>query len=73
VPGILENGYFAAIPGGTPSGCNPITTAGRECVPEDIENPAALVVPEVGELGAGVAAVAGLVLIRVKRKGPEGL
>ena len=34
VPEILNNGYFAAIPGGTPSGCNPIATIGIECAPE---------------------------------------
>jgi len=72
VPEILNNGYFAAIPGGTPSGCNPIHTMGIECVSEDIENPAVLVVPEVGELGAGVAAVVGLVVVW-KGRGPRGL
>ncbi len=72
VPGILDNGYFAAIPGGTPSGCNPVTTASVECVSEDIENPAALVLPEVGELGAGFAALAGLVMASMRRR-PVGL
>ena len=39
---ILGNGYFVEIPGGMPSGCNPITTADIACDPLDIENPAAL-------------------------------
>jgi hypothetical protein len=73
VPGILENGYFAAIPGGTPSGCNPITTFGIECVSEDIENPAALVVPEVGSVGAALAAMAGLAALWRARRVPRGL
>ena len=68
VPGILANGYFAAIPGGTPSGCNPITTIGIECVPEDIENPAALAVPEVGGVDAGLGALVALAAIRRARR-----
>lgn len=34
-------GYFVSIPGGTPARCNPVS-APRECMPRDIENPAAL-------------------------------
>ena len=34
-------GYQVSIPGGTPSGCNPLT-APADCAPEDIENPAFL-------------------------------
>ena len=61
VPEILNNGYFAAIPGGTPSGCNPITTMGIECAPEDIENPT--VVPEPGSFGLASVAIAVLALL----------
>jgi len=60
VPEILNNGYFAAIPGGTPSGCNPITTVGIECAPEDIENPT--VVPEPGSFALASVAIAALAL-----------
>ncbi len=61
VPEILDNGYFAAIPGGTPSGCNPITTAAIECVSEDIENPT--VVPEPGSFALASIAIAALALL----------
>ncbi len=33
-----DTGYVVAVPGGTPSGCNPVT-APSECSPEAIENP----------------------------------
>jgi hypothetical protein len=33
-----ETGYQVAVPGGTPSGCNPLS-APAECAPADIENP----------------------------------
>jgi hypothetical protein len=66
VPGILENGFFAAIPGGTPSGCNPVSTIGLECEAADIENPVGLV-PEAGSTGSWLAAWAGLALIRAAR------
>ena len=36
-----ETGYVVEIPGGTPSGCNPLT-APTECTGEDIEDPAFL-------------------------------
>lgn len=59
VPEILGNGYFAAIPGGTPSECNPVATAGVECTSLGIESPAALV-PEPSAPALGLAAVAWL-------------
>jgi hypothetical protein len=62
-PGILENGYFAAIPGGTPSGCNPVSTIGLECEAEDIENPVGLV-PEIGGVGGVGAWLAAVALLR---------
>ena len=65
VPEILNNGYFASIPGGTPSGCNPISAMGIECTPQDIENPAAL--PEPGAFGLAGAAIAMLALLGVRR------
>lgn len=34
-----ETGYVVHIPGGTPSGCNPLVAA-SDCAPEDIEDPA---------------------------------
>ena len=37
-----ETGYQVTIPGGAPSGCNPLT-APADCTAEDIENPAFLV------------------------------
>ena len=40
-PTPAPSGYLAAIPGGTPSRCNPVS-APRACRPTDIENPAAL-------------------------------
>jgi hypothetical protein len=46
VPGMLANGYSVEIPGGTPSRCNPITTAGVACDPLDIESPAWLAAPD---------------------------
>jgi hypothetical protein len=46
VPEYLDNGYWAYVPGGTPSGCNPVSAMGLECSPLDIENPAFL--PEPG-------------------------
>jgi hypothetical protein len=36
--------YFLAIPGGTPSRCNPIT-APKNCTPADVENPKQLLTP----------------------------
>lgn len=42
VPEILGNGYWVEIPGGYPSGCNPISAAGLPCTGLDVENPAAL-------------------------------
>jgi hypothetical protein len=66
VPGILGNGYFAAIPGGTPSGCIPITTAGLECTPADIENP--LVVPEAEGAAAAVVAIGAALALYAKRR-----
>jgi len=56
---ILGNGYFAAIPGGMPSGCNPVSTIGTECTPLDIENPAALV-PEAEAPALALGALAWL-------------
>ncbi len=67
VPEILDNGYFASIPGGTPSGCNPVSTVGIACAPADIENPATLV-PEPGSVGLGIGAMAGLVGLRLRRR-----
>jgi hypothetical protein len=52
-PEILDNGYWAYVPGGTPSGCNPVSALGLECGPLDIENPAAL--PEPGAAAAAAA------------------
>jgi hypothetical protein len=65
VPEILNNGYFAAIPGGTPSGCNPVSAAGLDCTPLDIENPAVLPEPAA----AAPAAFAALVWLR--RRSPR--
>jgi hypothetical protein len=56
---ILGNGYFVEIPGGMPSGCNPVSTLGLDCTPLDIENPAALV-PEPASGASGAVAAAGL-------------
>jgi Phosphoinositide phospholipase C, Ca2+-dependent len=63
VPEYLENGYYASIPGGMPSGCNPISAQGLDCGPLDIENPAAL----APEPGGGVAALAALAGMRRRR------
>lgn len=56
VPEYLNNGYFAQVPDGTPSRCNPVSTIGLDCTSLDIENPAALVVPEPAGALALVAA-----------------
>ncbi|HYD49379.1 MAG TPA: phosphatidylinositol-specific phospholipase C1-like protein [Terriglobales bacterium] len=37
----FDTGYFVEIPGGTPARCNPLN-APPQCLPADIENPAAL-------------------------------
>ena len=40
-PTPAPSGYVGAIPGGTPSRCNPVAGP-QDCRPTDIENPAAL-------------------------------
>lgn len=64
VPEYLNNGYFAQIPGGTPSRCNPISTIGLACTSLDIENPDALVVPEPAAALSIVAASGALAALR---------
>lgn len=64
VPEYLDNGYFVQIPDGTPSRCNPVSAAGLACTPLDIENPAALIVPEPGAALLGAAAAAALAALR---------
>lgn len=66
-PGMLENGYFASIPGGTPSRCNPVSTIGLECTPHDIEDPAFLAPEPHGAAGAA-AALATLLGVTVARR-----
>jgi hypothetical protein len=64
-----ENGYVVAIPGGMPSGCNPISTAGLECTPLDVENPAALAPePAAGDV-LGAALLTTLGAWRARRSG----
>lgn len=65
VPEYLNNGYWAYVPNGAPSGCNPVSAIGLECGPLDIENPAALV-PEPGTTAP--AALAALVWLRRRRR-----
>ena len=46
VPGMLDSGYFLALPGGRPSRGNPIPTAGIPGSAYDIESPAWLALPD---------------------------
>lgn len=71
VPEYLENGYFVQIPDGTPSRCNPVAAIGLECTPLDVENPAALVVPEPAAALLGLASAGALVALR-RRTQPRG-
>lgn len=59
VPGMLDNDYYAAIPDGQPSRCNPVSALGLDCEPLDIENPA-LLAPEPGDAAMAAAALAAL-------------
>jgi hypothetical protein len=69
VPDMLDNDYFVAIPGGTPSACNPITSAGTGCLPSDIENPLFLAPePGSGPLGALAAAATGALAALRRRR-----
>jgi len=61
VPDYLDNGYYAQVPGGTPSRCNPVSAQGLECASEDIEDGVA--VPEPGSFGLATLAIAALVLL----------
>jgi hypothetical protein len=61
VPDYLDNGYYAQVPGGTPSRCNPVSAQGLECASEDIEDGVA--VPEPESFGLAALAIAALVLL----------
>jgi len=69
VPEYLDNGYWASIPDGAPSRCNPISAAGLDCDPLDIENPA--VVPE--PTAAAAAAIAALLRLARRARRRESL
>jgi hypothetical protein len=68
VPEYLNNGYFVQIPAGTPSRCNPVSAIGLACTPLDIENPAALVLPEPVAALLGVASAAALAALRRRER-----
>lgn len=60
VPEILNNGYWAYVPGGSPSGCNPVSAIGLECDALDIENPAALAPEPIATAPVAIAALLAL-------------
>jgi hypothetical protein len=65
VPEYLDNGYFAQVPGGTPSRCNPVSAMGLECTSPDIEDGVA--VPEPAALALGFTAIAAIVSLGRRR------